>query len=417
MTTAQTREPNAEQQAGKPIRPGQQSAGYKDTLLTPKFWDGIIAWAWFPLLWRNHFRIPPRRWFMAAALSLFSLISAVLWLVQEVLLGRKISRTKVKEAPIFVIGHWRSGTTLLHELLVLDPRHTYPNTFDVFAANHFLVSAWMLRPIFGALMPKQRPMDNMAAGLDRPQEDEFALCNMGVPSPYLTIAFPNHPPVYEEYFDLERISPEEQARWKRGLMWFLQCLTLRNPKRIVLKSPPHTFRIKTLLEMFPEARFVYMVRDPYVLFPSTLHLWKRLYRDEGLQTPTYEGLEEYVFETFNRMHESFERQRHTIPTGQLCEVRYEDLVAQPVEQMRMVYQRLNLDEFEQVRPAIEAYFVGKADYQTNRYQLAPELRAEIARRWGAYAERHGYAKSGDSGPNYPTNQHGLAPGAQTARGG
>ena len=98
-------------------------------------------------------------------------------------------------------------------------------------------------------------------------------------------------------------------RWKRALLWFLKCVTLQNPKRIVLKSPPHTCRIRTLLEMFPKAKFVHIVRDPYVIFPSTVNLWKRLYRDQGLQVPTYEGLDEHVFTTFTRMYETFERDR------------------------------------------------------------------------------------------------------------
>ena len=133
-------------------------------------------------------------------------------------------------------------------------------------------------------------MDNMAAGWNHPQEDEFALCNMGARSPYLTIVFPNRPPQDQEYLDLERVSPEGLRRWKAKLRWFLQCITLRNPKRIVLKSPPHTCRVKVLLEMFPKAKFVHIVRDPYVIFPSTVNLWKRLYRDEGLQMPNLRGL-------------------------------------------------------------------------------------------------------------------------------
>ena len=112
-------------------------------------------------------------------------------------------------------------------------------------------------------------MDNMEAGWDRPQEDEFALCNMGSPSPYLTIAFPNRPPQDQEYFDLEGLSPQARERWKRRLVWFLKCVTVRRRKRIVLKSPPHTFRVKTLLELFPNARFVHIIRDPHVIFPST----------------------------------------------------------------------------------------------------------------------------------------------------
>ena len=128
-------------------------------------------------------------------------------------------------------------------------------------------------------------MDNMAAGWDRPQEDEFALCNIGARSPYLTIAFPNRPPQDQDYLDFRGVPTAEVERWKRAFLWFLKCLTLRNPKRIVLKFPGHTARIRTLLEMFPKAKFLHIVRNPYVLFPSTVNLWKRLYRDEGLQMP------------------------------------------------------------------------------------------------------------------------------------
>jgi omega-hydroxy-beta-dihydromenaquinone-9 sulfotransferase len=372
-------------------RPADQPTGYKDRFWIPRFWDGIVPWGWFPLLARNRFRIAPRRWGMAILIGLISLVNFLLWVVQLALYGRRIARTQINDAPIFVIGHWRSGTTLLHELLVLDRRHTCLNTYDCFAPSHFLVSAWFFRPLIGLLMPKRRPIDNMAAGWDYPQEDEFALCNMGLPSPYLTIAFPNEPPQDQEYFELDRVTPEGRRRWKRGLFWLLKCLTVRDPRRIVLKSPPHTFRIKTLLEMFPDARFVHIIRDPYVVFPSTVSLWKRLYRDEGLQVPKGEGLEQHVFETFHRMYEVFERDRELIPRGRFCEVRYEDLVTGPIDQMGRVYEELGLGDFEVVRPALVGYFADKADYKTNRYETSPELRAEISRRWQAFFTRYGYA--------------------------
>jgi omega-hydroxy-beta-dihydromenaquinone-9 sulfotransferase len=145
-----------------------------------------------------------------------------------------------------------------------------------------------------------------------------------------------------------------------------------------------------LLEMFPKARFIHIVRNPLVIFPSTINLWKRLYRNDGLQVPTYEGLESHVFETFERMYEVFERDRGLIPAGQFCEVRYEDLVAQPIQQMQRIYGELNLGEFEKVRLPMEGYFAQKADYKTNRYQLPPELAAEVQRRWASFFERYGY---------------------------
>ena len=374
-------------------KPSESTSGYQDRFWIPRFWDGMIVSGWFPLLLRNHLAISPRRWAMAALISGLSLMNSSLWLLQKIFWGRRIAKTKILDDPIFVIGHWRSGTTLLHELLVLDSRHTYPNTFDCFAPNHFLVSAGFFRPALKLLLPKQRPMDNMAAGWDCPQEDEFALCNMGVPSPYLSIAFPNRRPQFTEYFDLEKVPSAQLDRWKRSLDWFLRCLTVRAARRIVLKSPPHTFRIKVLLEMFPKARFVHIVRNPYVLLPSTINLWKRLFRNEGLQVPTFEGLEERVFETLERMYEVFERDKHLIPPGQLSEIRYEDLVADPVERMHAIYDQLGLGGFDEVKPAMQAYFAEKADYQTNRYQLSPELRAEIDRRWGVYARQYGYAES------------------------
>ena len=308
----------------------EQKPGYKDRFWIPRFWDGICLSGYFRLLVRNRFAISFLCIGMALIIGALSFINCLLWLIQVALFGRKIARTPIEQHPIFVIGHWRSGTTLLHELLVRDPRHTYPDTYDCFAPNHFLVSGWWMKPCLNVLMPSKRPVDNMPAGWDHPQEDEFALCNMGVPSPYLTILFPNRPPQCQEYFDFRGVSEPALNAWKGALLWFLKCVTLQNPKRIVLKSPPHTGRIRALLEMFPKAKFVHIVRDPYVIFPSTVNLWSRLYHDEGLQMPTCEGLEEHVFATLTRMYEAFDRDRDLLGPGQFCEVRYEELVAHPI---------------------------------------------------------------------------------------
>ncbi|MGW8257800.1 MAG: sulfotransferase family protein, partial [Thermoguttaceae bacterium] len=279
--------------SNKDKKKAEQPSGYKDRPWIPRFWDGMCLSAWLRLLARNRFAIAPHRIGMAIIVVITGVVNFFLWIFQAIFFGHQIARTKLKADPLFVIGHWRSGTTLLHELLVLDSRHTFPDTYACFAPNHFLVSSWFFKPMLKFLLPSRRPMDNMAAGWDRPQEDEFALCNMGAPSPYLTAVFPNRPPQDQEYLDFQGLDTKGLHRWKSKLLWFLQCLTFRNPKRIVLKSPPHTCRIKTLLELFPKAKFVHIVRDPYVIFLSTINLWKRLYRDQGLQSPKYKGLEEY----------------------------------------------------------------------------------------------------------------------------
>jgi hypothetical protein len=322
-------------------------------------------------------------------------LNSVAAMVQWLICGRRIARTEIREAPIFIVGHWRSGTTMLHELLVLDPRHAYPDTYACFCPNHFLISRWAIPWWLKYLMPAHRPMDNMPMGWDKPQEDEFALLCTGVPSPYLNFAFPNRQAGYAEYLDMQGLTPRQLARWKRGLLWFLKCLTLRNPKRMVLKSPPHTGRVDVLLDLFPDARFVHIVRDPYAVFPSTLRTWKRFYRDHGAQVPRFERLEEYVFTAFERMYAAFEASRPRIDPSRFCEVRYEELVADPVGQLRTVYEKLGLDGFDDVLPALEQYAAQAASYQPNRHQLAPETRARIDRRWGAFVEKYGYGLKGE----------------------
>ena len=84
-----------------------------------------------------------------------------------------------------------------------------------------------------------------------------------------------------------------------------------------------------------------------------------------------------------RAFEAFERDRPLLGRGRFCEVRYEDLVADMPGQMRRIYETLELSEFDQVLSAIRQYAVARAGYQTNRYEIPPETRERISRRWAA----------------------------------
>ncbi len=357
---------------------------------TPRIWEGMDFFAWIRLLARNRFAISPSCIYIAIIVTFVTIFHSVLRLIQEAWLGGRIRRTQIRQPPIFIIGHWRTGTTLLHELLILDPRHTYPTTYECLEPNHFLLTEKLLTRLFWFLAPTHRPMDNMAAGWDRPQEDEFALCMLGLPSPYLKIAFPNRPEPHPESDDLEGMRPLQLAAWKRGFYRFLQRLTLKEPGRLILKSPTHTCRIRTLLELFPNARFVHIVRDPRVVFPSTVTLWKTLWRVHGLQVPNYADLEEYVFRNFTHLYQRLEASRPLLDPSRFYEIRYEELVRDPIGEMSKLYRHLGLGEFEKVKPRLDQYFAERADYQTNRYEQSPELKARIEARWGDVIRRYGY---------------------------
>ena len=370
-----------------------ESAGFRMRSWNPRVWSGMAVSGLFGMLVRRRFAISPKRWSMVLILAPISVMNSCLRLIQILVYGRRIKRTAIEHDPLFIIGHWRSGTTLLHELMVRDPRHTYPDTYQCFAPNHFLVSrrliAWWLR----LMMPPRRPMDAMQIAWDNPQEDEFALCCMGVPSPYLQFAFPNDREAYQPYLDMEDVPPAMVARWKRAFVWFLKCVTLREPKRVVLKSPPHTCRIRILLELFPNAQFVHIVRDPYEVFPSMMKTWRRLSEDQHVQVPRFEGIEDHVLDTFEHMYEVFEQTRDLIDPSRFCELRYEDLTKDPVGQVRMIYDRLGLGEFEEVLPELEKYAAKKADYMKDRYQLSPEIHDRITKQWHLFIQKYDYGQS------------------------
>ncbi|MBX7073409.1 MAG: sulfotransferase [Pirellulales bacterium] len=361
----------------------------------PRYWVGANFSGWTRELAVNRFAVSPTRAHMAVAGTIYSVFNSSLGVLENLIYRSRVAATPITHEPIFILGHWRCGTTLLHELLILDPEHASPNTWQCFAANHFLLSEQIGKKLLWFMLPAQRPMDNMPLGWDNPQEDEFALCNLGIPSPYLSILFPNAPPRYPQYLDLAGLSAEELDRWKGTLHRFLQRVSYRERKRLVLKSPPHTARVKTLLELFPDARFVHMVRDPEVLFASTMHLWKSLYESQGLQRPSFDGLEEHVFETFNRLHQKFQEERALIAPNRLCEMRYEDLVNAPLPQLDALYAQLELGDFKRARPRVEQYFNREKNYKTNRYELDDARRAEIRERWGDYLKTHGYERTRD----------------------
>lgn len=391
-------------QAHKTDRGAADSNFHPRPLWQPPIWVGCDFAGWLRLLAHNRLRIYWLYWPVAAYLTVVALFNSLGRGLQRLIYGRALKRTQIDQAPIFIIGHWRTGTTLLHEFLALDERHAYPTTYECMEPNHFLLTEHLFTRWLPFFSPASRPMDNMAAGFARPQEDEFALCMLGQSSPYLTVAFPNQPDKYEEYFDLEKLSPRALASWKRTFAQFLKELTYKHKKRLILKSPTHSYRIKVLLEMFPDARFIHIVRNPYVVYPSTLNLWKSLYRAFALERPTLQGLEKLVLKNFVHLYNKVEEGKALVDFDRFYELHYEDLVRDPVGQMGALYDHLGLGGFEHLLPKLEKYLADNRGYETNRYRLSEEDAAKVAENWGDVVRAYGYERPVDtSRPNLVTD--------------
>lgn len=361
------------------------------SLAAPRFWHGMRMSTYFKLLWRGGFRIHFLGIAMAIAICVYSVFNSVLSFMQALFLGRRIAKTEIKEPPVFIIGHWRSGTTLVHELMSLDENLRAPDTYECFAPSHFLFSSGWLKPLIGLVMPRTRPMDNMESGVSRPQEDEFAICALGAPSPYLAMAFPNQPRPHQEMIDMVGISEADRAALAKTMNYFAKALTYRHGKRLVFKSPTHTGRVEFLRELFPGAKFIHITRDPKDVIPSTIRLWTRLDRFNGFQIPAYEpgSLEEYVGQTYARMHQALELQTKS-KQDDLIDLRYEELVRNPIEALGKAYEAFDLPGFEKVKPKIEEFMKSRSDYKRNQHQISSDIEAVIDKYCDRYRKKYGY---------------------------
>ena len=367
-----------------------QDKFHKYPAWSPRFWHGMTFGGWMRLLAENRFAVSPSRVPMALLLSMITPFNSVMGAWQRWRYGRAISQTAIDPPPLFVIGHWRSGTTLLHELLTLDEQFGYPTTYQCFAPHHFLLTERVIARHMGFLLPGKRPMDNMAAGWDKPQEDEFALLTLGVRTPYRRMAFPNRGPTDLDYLDMCSDDSQAVESWRTAMRYFVQAITWKTKRRLILKSPPHTGRIAELCRLFPGAQFIHIARDPQSIFPSTVRLWKALDDVQGCQRPRHRELEEYVFTCLERMYGGFFAQRDALPEGRIAYVRYEDLIADPVGQIERLYGELALGDYAAIGPQIARQMEERSGYRANNHRLEPATAAEIARRWRAYYEAFGY---------------------------
>jgi hypothetical protein len=372
------------------MTPNQEQTGSVPKFWTPFLHCGRTFGPWCRFLNRHLFHINWRCWPALVVVTLIGLLRSLFALITRVRYGGAVARTEVRAAPIFVLGHWRTGTTLLHELLALDGRFASPTLYQCFFPAHFLLTERLVMRLLARRPPFRRAQDNMLVTAASPGEDEIALAQLGAGSPYAALALPNVPRLRDEYLDLLALPPPARERWKRMFLGFLRALTFRHGRRLVLKSPTHTARVKTLLEIFPDARFVNIVRDPRVVYSSTLHMWRSLTPKFSLQRVRYTGAGDHILRNYRMMHQRLAEARPLVPAGHFCEARYEELVRNPIAVMERVYAELGLGGFDTVRPQIEAYFAARKDYQTNRHTLPPEEHAKVERELARVIAETGY---------------------------
>ncbi|MBE9189739.1 sulfotransferase [Gloeocapsopsis crepidinum LEGE 06123] len=305
----------------------------------------------------------------------------------------QINKQEIIEPPIFILGHWRSGTTYLHYLMSQDPNLGYISSFQAFAPHFFITGNQTILPFLSKYFPQiltriiseKRVMDNVKFSLDYPAEEEFALGNISCCSLYHgAFVFPrNIESYFKKYVLFDNDKHKEKKKWKLAYIQVLKKATFSmQGKRLILKNPPNTARIKVLLEMFPDAKFIHIYRNPYIVYNSRIKEYKASTKLFGFQTIEEKELEKKSVEIYQQVMHKFFDDKCLISPGNLVEIKFEDLEHNPIQEIERIYKQLSLSGFDSAKCCFKAYIESQKSYKKNEYELDKQTVDKITSCWG-----------------------------------
>jgi len=361
---------------------------------TDQLITGIELQDWLKLLGRNRYKVDPTYLHRAAFVGGLAMGTSLLGRLEDARYGRKLANIDIDPEPLFVLGHWRSGTTHLHNLLGRLPGHTYPTVFQCIFPTCFLSTAGVLPAATERLMDDTRTYDNVKHGWFEAAEDEIALAKLTGLSPYIAFMFPGNALEYERYVDFVECNQQERTAWKEAFRYFLKKIMLQTGgQRVVVKSCTHTARIRLLLELFPDAKFVHIHRHPYEVYASTMHMRSHTDWENFFHLPEQDPevlRSQQTLELGRRIFERVTEDRALIPEGNLIEIPYRELCGDEMAQVAHIYEQFELPGWDRAEPVLRDYVDGLRGYQRNRLRLDRKSRKRVFEAWRASFEAYGY---------------------------
>lgn len=352
---------------------------------------------WLRMLFMSRLAIPPLYW-PRLLVSLGVSLVVTLINLPERFLAPILLKGRSAPPPVFVVGLHRSGTTMLHTLLALDPRFNAPQLAHVMNPDGFLVFGRALFFFFMPFMPWQRPMDAVTFAAHEPQEDEFALaCRSGL-SPYWAGVFPRLNRKLDRFIYTEEMSDAEKRAFVDDIRTLLVKMNWNGARVPLLKSPYHAARIRLLAAAFPGARFVYIRRNPTSVYLSSRGI-DNFYNMLQVQTPrpgeTF--ADRLVDKHFTKVEAACTQALRDLPEGHTTTVAYEDLSADPEREIKRMYAELGIKHTAEARSALDAHLARHRSYRRNVHPpLTPKLAQRLSTRLAPVYRKGGYAPPVDT---------------------
>lgn len=357
---------------------------------------------WLRLVLRNG-GVPRPYWGRLARVLALSAACAPLRLAEAFAYSRKVDAAVIAEAPLFVLGLARTGTTELHTLLAQDPALGCVDNFQALVPTFSLVGrGWLRRLMERGVGEQKRPMDNMTVSLATPQEEDIALANSSPRSAVHQLTFPKLGPELRAKYALMgwappgEVSPgplseREASRWQHEYLRIVRKANIHaEGRRLVLKSPANLGRVDHLLRLFPNAKFVHIVRNPYVVYASLRHMVRVLLPLYQMDDCDLDRQMDLLADYSANICQKYQEDRSRIPAGNLAELRFEDLERNPLGELERLYSELDLPGWTEAAPAVRDYVGTLTQYRKNTYDYDQATLDRVREQWGFAVEGWGY---------------------------
>jgi hypothetical protein len=338
-------------------------------------------------------KIYPGFWSRYLLTFIASLILDLFGRGETLIKSKTLKRTKISEPPVFIIGFWRSGTTFLHNLLSEDPRNAYITTYQTIFPHHSLVNSRWLKKLAEMIAPDRRPVDNVKLDMNWPQEEEMGLGNIQPVSFYNYFYFPHH---IEEYTKkclmFENVTDKETRRWEKAYKLLIKkALIISDGKRFISKNPPNNFRIPQILKMFPDAKFIYIYRNPYRSLSSFLPFMKQVMLGVGFQAVDDKIVDDLLLNLYKLALDKYQIDKQLIPQNNLIEIQYEQFKENPLGTVEDIYKKFQLEGFAEADPYFIKYINSQKHQKSGGHDLPGHLVQFVQNNLQEYMESKGYS--------------------------
>lgn len=252
--------------------------------------------------------------------------------------------------PVFIVGNYRSGSTFFHRLLLRDQQSTCLKAWEIYFSPA-IIQRQFLRLINRISRLIGNPVVKFINAFDRSLNDIYSMHRTGLftyeqdsqlfyhswSSYNLFAVFP-YPELVKKYIYYDQQVPEKQR--KKEFTYYRNALKrhmyLHPEKQYVSKNPDFSPAVETLLDFFPNAKFINIVRPPEQMFPSTVNLWANNWRAYGSPVEAYplvDILQEHARHWYQYPHDRLS----DLPSDRYQVVEFEKLVADPKKEIKRIY--------------------------------------------------------------------------------